>query len=131
MRNSVEVVERRSMIMNKNYNIIGLITVLATVLIGYLSGVIVEIAFIWILVTEVVFFLITGFVGTMKSTFLKSSVATIMALYALLSISYTLIVSFLIHQPDQTLLIGQIVIHALLMVFLLIVKNKADRLEMK
>ncbi|CAH2761176.1 putative membrane protein [Erysipelothrix amsterdamensis] len=117
--------------MNKNYNIIGLITVLATVLIGYLSGVIVEIAFIWILVTEVVFFLITGFVGTMKSTFLKSSVATIMALYALLSISYTLIVSFLIHQPDQTLLIGQIVIHALLMVFLLIVKNKADRLEMK
>ncbi|MBK2402583.1 hypothetical protein EPJ89_05240 [Erysipelothrix sp. strain 2 (EsS2-6-Brazil)] len=119
------------MTMNKNYNIIGLITVLATILIGYLSGVITEISFIWILTTEVVFFLITGFVGTMKSTFLKSSITTITALYALLSISYTLIVAFLIHQADQTLLIGQIVIHALLIILLLIVKHKADRLEMK
>ncbi|WP_164503752.1 hypothetical protein [Erysipelothrix piscisicarius] len=117
--------------MNKNYNIIGLITVLATILIGYLSGMITEISFIWILTTEVVFFLITGFVGTMKSTFLKSSVTTITALYALLSISYTLIVAFPIHQADQTLLIGQIVIHALLIILLLIVKHKADRLEMK
>ncbi|MDE8144015.1 hypothetical protein PT051_03285 [Erysipelothrix rhusiopathiae] len=49
----------------------------------------------------------------------------------MISISFTLVVSCLIHQSDQTLLIGQIVIHALLMVFLLIVKNKADRLEMK
>ncbi|MDE8316014.1 hypothetical protein PT250_00800 [Erysipelothrix rhusiopathiae] len=117
--------------MNKNYSIIGLITVLATILIGYFSGVITEIAFIWILITEVLFFLITGFGGSMKSTFLKSSIATIMVLYALVSISFTLVVSCLIHQSDQTLLIGQIVIHALLMVFLLIVKNKADRLEMK
>lgn len=131
MRNSVELVERRSMIMNKNYSIIGLITVLATILIGYFSGVITEIAFIWILITEVLFFLITGFGGSMKSTFLKSSIATILVLYALISISFTLVVSCLIHQSDQTLLIGQIVIHALLMVFLLIVKNKADRLEMK
>ncbi|CAM2850297.1 hypothetical protein [Erysipelothrix tonsillarum] len=120
--------------MNKNHNltfIVALITILTTVLVGFLGGFISNIMFLWVLVTEVVFFLISFVVVGVKETFLKSSMATLMVLYAIISIAYTLIVGTISGNPSNSILIGQIIIHALLVMLLLFFKNKSDRLDSK